>query len=92
MAIGMVLQQHLGLRPGEMLNLRTHDLLLPEDQSGSRGVALVSLGTSTGTWPHALTGLELVDLGVQGLHGLCNRRRRRRRRLGKVTAALSTKT
>ena len=51
LAIGLLLQQELGLRPNEMLNLEAGDIALPEDQPGTRGSAraVLGLGLRTGT-------------------------------------------
>ena len=50
LAAGLILQQHLGLRPGELLRLRPGDVTLPETTwFGSRSDAVLNLGARTGT-------------------------------------------
>ena len=51
LAVGLLVQQELGLRPNEMLCLLAGDVSLPEDQPGSRGAAraVLGLGLRTGT-------------------------------------------
>ena len=49
LAVGVVLQQTQGMRPGEMLQIRKKDCLLPELQGTKYCFLIISLGAKTGT-------------------------------------------
>ncbi len=50
LALGLVLQQCMGWRPSELLQLLTSGVLMPEDMvSADRKVCIISLGTKAGT-------------------------------------------
>ena len=49
LGVGSAAQQHLGLRPSEMLALTKHTLSLPEHRAGTECTRILALGQKTGT-------------------------------------------
>ena len=64
LAVGMMLQQKLGLRPSEMLALTTDCISLPEhrsQQAGTEIVCTIALGQKTGTKAKREQSVILMD-------------------------------
>ena len=68
-AVGLLIQQALGLRPSELLDLRASDATLPEDTVGSVGMprATLGLGLRTGTKAKRAQAVVLRDPRLIGL-------------------------
>ena len=74
LAIGLLLQRELGLRPSEMLGLRKNDISFPEHRRESSYVAIVALGVRFGTKAKRPQAVVLRDPPTIGLlRYLCSR-------------------